>query len=150
MSIDPGLSGSGYAIWEKDRLQKSGVVASRAKGWREQGEQVAAELHSISRAHTVEKVFCEYPEYFQSAGGLVTARSGSLVKLAWFCGFLNALFATEFIPFEFVEVNLWKGQLKKDIVEQRVKRILRCKTDTIVSHAIDAVGIGLFVHGRMK
>lgn len=150
MSIDPGITGSGFAIWQGKRFQHAGIVfPGKIKKWQPAGYQVAAQLHEIAKINKIEKVFCEFPAFFQGGKGQVTAKSGSLVKLAWFCGFLETLFVTEFTPFEQVRVIDWKGQLPKDVVERRICKILkRGITKNLKSHMWDAVGIGLYKHGR--
>lgn len=151
LSVDPGIRGTGYALWDGKLLKRTGIFASRSEDWLEAGGQVASQLHQFACKERVEAVYCEFPAYFQSAGAQVVARSGSLVKLAWFVGFLSALFITGFKTFRFVEVNEWKGQLPKDVVELRIRKIMGEKvTKKFKTHIWDAVGIGLYVHGRMK
>lgn len=158
MSIDPGNRGAGWALWNEGRLQNFGCVRApnnRHIHWWEAGRQNAALLHDIGHRGRVEKVYCEFPTYFSGGKGQAAAASGSLVKLSWFVGFIDALFTPEFIPFELVPVNMWKGQLPKEVVEDRICKILKKKSiirrlQSMPNHAFDAVGIGLFIHGRMK
>jgi hypothetical protein len=79
-------------------------------------------------------------------------KTGDLVKLAHlvglFQGVTRSFSATEFYP---VEVNRWKGQLPKRVVEQRIRRTLgaeTCRRAGIETHAWDATGIALWAQGR--
>lgn len=152
MSIDPSVRSCGYAIWKGIYLKKFGLLKSSSskEDWRGGGHTIGALLHSVALDNDVEAVYCEFPAFFSGGKGSVTASSGALVKLAWQVGFLDGLFTPDFVPFSLIPVREWKGQLSKEIIEYRVRKILgkcvrKAKKDTI-----DALGIGLYVHGRMK
>ncbi len=85
--------------------------------------------------------------------GMVTARSGSLVKLISLYG---AILGASSGPgsFQFVPVHIadWKGQCPKDIIKHRVlKRLspLGWQPTTGTTHEMDAVGIGLYIKGHL-
>lgn len=98
-----------------------------------------------------EKLYVEWPAFFSR----VTAQRGDLVKLTFALGWL-AKFATaqgaEFVPLEIVK---WKGQLPKEIVQKRIRKILTPKwceksgLELATEHAWDAVGMGLAVKGLL-
>lgn len=153
LTIDPSVRSCGWAFWDNDRLKASGLVRSSHKDddWQTGGQGIGAVLRAIGRRNKIDKVYCEFPAFHGGTKGAVTASSGALVKLSWMVGFLDGLFTPEFIPFELVPVNKWKGQLPKEVINERIKKILpesvwkNFKKDTW-----DAVGLGLFIHGRMK
>jgi hypothetical protein len=153
MSIDPSVRSCGWAIWKGKKLKDFGVfrpASSREKDWQEAGREVGDMASAKGKHWEVERVFCEFPAYF---GDNVTAKSGSLVKLAWFVGFLDGLFTEGLTEFELVPVHVWKGQLPKTVVNARIERLLSKKIcnrlRSMPPDAWDAVGIGLFKHGRM-
>lgn len=152
LSIDPGTSGCGWAIWDITRrknweLLRYGVfVPVKLRGndtndlqrWQYEAEQVSETVAGIGKY--CESMYVEYPSVF---GGGVAAQSGAIVKLATLVGMIMGGFQGESI---LVPVVNWKGQLPKEIVAKRVKKILpNCKAE---SHAIDAIGIGLYLQGR--
>lgn len=149
LTVDPGISGTGYAVWSlKWKLLETGALhESRAKNWEDKGKAIAVGLYKVSQKFNVTRVYIEFPQYMQSAGGQVTARSGSLVKLCWMVGFISAVFMDKII--RLVGVNEWKGNLPKDVTEKRVRRLLPGLPKKMKSHAVDALGIGLFLQGRM-
>ena len=154
MSIDPSVRSCGWAVWKNKSLKDFGVMYAantKEKDWQQSGEEIGNSLRDKAVKWKVEKVYCEFPAYF---GDNVAAHSGSLVKLSWMVGFLNGLFIAQNVSYELVRVNDWKGQLPKNIVQMRIARILPKniirRLNSMRSDAYDAVGIGLFIHGRMK
>lgn len=152
MSIDPSIRSCGWAIWKGKKLKDFGVfhpARSREKEWEQAGRIVGEMALKKAKEWRVKKVFCEFPAYF---GDNVTAKSGALIKLAWFVGFLNGLFEKS-ADFELVPVHIWKGQLPKVVVNSRIERVLSPKIcrrlRKMPMDVFDAVGIGLFKHGRM-
>lgn len=152
MSIDPSVKSCGYSIWDNRKLVLFGIQKGKhPDNWQASGMSIGYELHKLAKNLDVQETYCEYPGYFSGGGGLVTASSGALVKLAWFVGFLNGLFTPELIDFILVPVNEWKGQLPKQVVNQRIKKILGEKACQGFEKDIwDAVGIALYKQGRMK
>lgn len=144
ITIDPGLAGTGYAVWTPHwQLIDHGVITSREEEWTSKGPDIVARLAERAMHFDAGVGYVELPQLFQSAGGLVTANSGALVKLAWFVGFICGRMPC---PVELVGVNEWKGQLPKAIVQKRIlKRMPGCRAK---SHDWDAIGIGLYKAGR--
>jgi hypothetical protein len=92
----------------------------------------------------VTDVICEYPQFMPSRIGITSATRGDLVKLAITYGRLNQVCADRQATFQGVEVNSWKGQMRKEAVIYHIKKRLgteACRSFT--SHIWDAVGIGL-------
>lgn len=154
MSIDPSIKSCGWAIWKNKRLKYYGVAkpwTAQKFDWQTNGKNVASLILKKAKEHDVEEIYCEFPAFF---GNNVTARSGSLVKLTWFVGFLDGLFTPDFVPFRLVPVNMWKGQLRKEIVKDRIMKIIPkgiCRRMSSMPEDVwDAVGLGLYCHGRMK
>lgn len=143
MTIDPGISGTGYAVWQDDILKDHGVITYGYGDWYCKTQAIAKKLSTYANFYKIKKAHIEYPAKFGGAGGDMVAAAGDLVKLAFFVGYTtNALGC----PVELVEVIKWKGQLPKEIVKQRIKKLIpNCKA---TSHDFDAIGIGLYTLGR--
>ena len=148
ITIDPGISGTGYAIWNQkwNLLLAGGIYEPRVHNWMSKGRAIAVGIFRICKKYRVNKVYIEFPRFMQSIGGQVTAKSGALVKLCWMVGFLSAVLMDK--KQELIEVNKWKGNLPKDIVEKRVRRILPKLSKNLKSHTVDAIGIGLYLKGE--
>jgi|GEM_PF-5125716 len=154
LAIDPGLS-LGWAYWSagKKYPSKCGIIKPH-KRFKDFFLETHSTIHQLGN-NIVSKlkpkiIACEWPAFFDSAGGRAAAGSGSVVKLAFGCGQIALMadaFGCEFLP---VAVNKWKGQLPKNIVIKRINKILpasRLEYLEPESHMYDAIGIGLHVRG---
>lgn len=153
-SIDPGLSGTGWATWNGRTLLRVGVTyapgdvadtVGKAEALTEKLIQEMRPSHSAF-AHT----YIEMPQHMTSIKG-IAAQAGSVYKLAFFVGYLaHALNGTRV---HLVTPMEWKGQLPKDVVQRRIIRDLGVNTCTrlnIRSHAWDAVGLGMWANGKVR
>ena len=93
-------------------------------------------------------VIIEFPGlWVDAAKSQASAGSGASFKLAYLCGAL----ARDTAERSRAEVMLvspgdWKGQLKKAVVDERIRRALKRDVD-YPDHVSDAVGIGLAMQG---
>lgn len=154
ISIDPGLQGTGIALWDlaQPPVPVAVTVLNRStKGeWWDRAMLMAQELRGWLEARVpnwcpADIAVCEFPQYQESAGRSMGWRTGDLQRLT----FLTGVFAQRLRPAEFypVEPSGWKGQLPKHVVEMRITEQLgkaTCKRLGIKTHAWDAVGIGLW------
>jgi hypothetical protein len=90
------------------------------------------------------RVVIEYPAFMPgTAGGMMVAARGDLVKLTILVGYLSSAFHWQGV--QLIPVHKWKGQLPKRIVEQRITAVLRSPlVKTLKKDEWDAVGIGLY------
>ena len=159
LSIDPGLGGTGFALWLDGKLQKVGIIKPRStdSDYYDRGMSIAEGYNNLlveiepkrSDVENLNVVYIEYPAFFGGAGGTMVAARGDLVKLSWIAGTICGLsIARNWIPI-MVNVHDWKGQLPKDVVISRIKdKYPEVGVFDIQSHAWDAVGIGLYAQGR--
>lgn len=147
ITIDPGSTGSGYAVWDSRwKLLRNGIILpDKDAEWEEGAYQVVAKIAEVSGRNCCSEGYIEYPAFYQAHGACGVANSGALVKLAWFVGLVCGSLP---FPPHLVTVGSWKGQLPKKVVEKRIKRILPGVKAT--SHDWDAIGIGLFIKGDLK
>jgi hypothetical protein len=146
ITIDPGATGSGWAVWDaKWMLLGNGIVIPpSAFAWETKAYWVVTRLEEVAEKWGCTEGYIEYPAFFQVHGAGV-ATSGALVKLAWFVGLVCGSLP---FPPELVTVNEWKGQLPKEVVIKRIKKILPAVNAK--SHDWDAIGMGLYLKGDMK
>ncbi len=160
ISIDPGGTGLGVAFWEKKKwddlccpafcevIEPSESFAE----WHLTTLDVAGQLHRLMSNHLICRVYIEKVGYFDSHKGQTAARSEALEKLVTAYGailFAASFYCNGIFP---IPVNTWKGQLNKQIVNNRIigllpdiKRVPGLKT-----HAWDAVGVGLYAKGFLN
>lgn len=153
LAVDPGLEGTGWAVFRRSTPIKCGIeTASRRYQWYEKLHYYCEFVERLAaRVHATEIVL-ERPIYMQSAGGQVTAKTDSLVKLAMLVGALYVRMPSTVGHCTLVTPNQWKGQLPKGIVIDRIQKQLnplRLKAlepsdpGSSATHDWDAIGIGL-------
>lgn len=146
-TIDPGLAGTGYAVWsEAGKLLDHGVITVRSLAITNKKAALAFLLSKKLDSAKVARIYIEYPRKFQGVKGDMVANRGDLVKLAELVGYLTAFFEAKSISVDMVPVNTWKGQMTKLAVIHRIKRLLPLASAT--SHDWDAIGIGLHIQGK--
>jgi len=158
LSVDPGLTGTGWALWYKPFKQPCAIgVLKAGKGeWWERAQQIADGLVALCDQRT--KTVAEFTEYHAAATSNMGWRTGDLQRLTFLCGAIaGRLYPREFIP---VTTSGWKGQLPKAVAARRVQEIIgrkACRTLGLPdiqrrsdTHCWDAVGIGLWALGRFE
>jgi len=161
LSIDPGSSGTGIALWDYNRWKKdllpekvANLYPNRRLDWQGQAAELAGVVRTIMQYAMVKEMHIEYPGFFGgTAGGNASAETGSLVKLSILVGMFLECGYSEGLVVHTYPVNEWKGQMPKAVVEQRIiKRVGEDGWNKVgaKSHSIDAWGIGLFAKGCLK
>jgi hypothetical protein len=157
ISLDPGLSGTGVAVW-------CGSVLQFTKNFSFHGfdewHHNAAVLLSYIKEEVIErfspKFYCyELPAFIQRAQ-MQNAKQ-DIVKLTMFAGMLHGLFLGEVCDLDTVEpirILDWKGQVPKDLMNERTKIAIAknpahsiLKTVPKTTHELDAIGIGFYALG---
>lgn len=153
--IDPGISGTGYAVWSKFRFKYYTPVITNIHGIINK-KDVNIQLDKFK---TLIKSFIPCKVYIEDAAfmtgsvkGQAAAKTGSVVKLSQYIGRLQQICADLDCETELISVMKWKGTLPKKVVWDRIFKVLpdlKAK-----SHALDAIGLGLWKMGvinqRMK
>jgi hypothetical protein len=163
LSIDPGIMGTGVAVWnafshkwdqpvsplacwnilpskgEREWLEKAACISSQIGGY----------IHNLQReGRTIACLYCEFPEFQDSVTGNASVRKGDLFKLCFLIGAIAEICWNNDIAFEPVKVSEWKGQLPKKTVIKRIKEIIPGVIELgPVSHSWDAIGLGLYKKG---
>ena len=156
ISVDPGVKGTGIAMWEHPVLEGDmpkdvfNIMPSGPNtSWLGVAHQMVQDLVKIFEEFKIVRVDCEFPQFFDSAGGHATAARGDLQKLTFLVGNYAAVAWNYKVAFYPWLVNDWKGQMPKIAVEKAIKRRLKGIEDLgVESHMWDAIGIGLHAHGN--
>jgi len=150
LSLDPSLLHCGWAIMSLDNdvetLQSSGTIIVPTTAKRLSLEKriwlVLDELNQLMLLG-VKVILIEQPESWGAYKSLASLRSGSLLKLELLAG---ALVGWAFYKLGsdagvyFIKVSTWKGQLPKEVTQERMETKYQCKFAT--NDEADAVGIG--------
>ena len=169
MSIDPGISGAGWAIWPEDswtrfcRPLKVGICTHgltakeesripEEERWHRRCQRVVTFLLSVAESHRATHIYSEMPTYF--AGKSVASKKDDIIKLTYQIAMLEGrtVDSNQYANTEYtlIPVNTWKGQLQKEEVERRIMSAYQGMLNaypTFRSHEFDAVGIGLHAKG---
>ena len=167
VGIDPGLSGTGYALFnyvDKIRLASGCVRVRRVEGvpWVDRAANIVWQLfvkieqamdHTTARRRPLDAIgylVIEFPGHWASSGRsqAATAR-GDLLKLAYLCGAIDTAARGEGMYVSIVSPSEWKGQLTKTAVwarlEKRVPESMPLRRTS--SHEPDAIGIAAWKVG---
>jgi len=163
MSVDPGVSGTGWALWANDGTMSDftrivppiecGVLNPKGYSFVHRAYNMSEQLSKLLDRHGVADVYCEFPEFFSgSERGHAATTDGSVFKLSAFIGCIMQLCFDRGILFHEVMVKDWKGQLPKEVIIKRIDAALPphwwgLPEKIPHSHAWDAIGIGLYAKG---
>ncbi len=174
-TIDPGMSGTGVAIWDHERFENEkikpflqlqtelGIIGISTCNFPlispeeimqlrfKSKDEYINQLYSLLHWKNCARVICEDADFRRGDKGSMVAESGDLVTLAKFIGSVEATAILKNIPVELVTANKWKGQLDKKKTVDRIKKLWPASVDVCgnerTAHAWDAVGIGYWKLG---
>lgn len=141
MSVDPGLSGTGWALWQGKKLIGSGSLSARKGSWEERAQSIVMSIVGLAGGAMVTRSYIEQPFIALTGKALISARSGDVVKLS----ILNGMLVSSLPNCKQVRVIDWKGNMPKKIFNKRIKRFLDSlsyQPTTNTTHELDAIGIG--------
>jgi hypothetical protein len=156
MTIDPGLQGTGIAIWKDRRLVYTTVLTSRgaeSSDWIDRVNRIAVQVQELAIEYHVREMVSEWMEMHQSARAQMMWKSGDFQRTLFLIGTIYGLCEHFVVEFTTIPPSKWKGQLPKSVTINRVKKILGPSIGArlgIETHAWDAVGIGLWHLGISK
>ena len=152
LGIDPGLSGTGWAVLnDNNELVSHGVLNFRSDklSFQKRAMQYGRAIRDIQNSNGIQMAGIEYPAFFDSAGGTMVAKKGDLLKLTFLVGIIYSyLRRNPQTKVLLVPVHEWKGQLPKLVVIQRIKMHYGSRiTRNLKSHDWDATGIAMHLGG---
>lgn len=156
LAIDPGYRAMGWAVLgtKHPNLYMAGVLAESRKvkttSWHYSVRQMQLGLRALSYTYHITDVVVEEMQIMGGTGGFATART-SLMGLAGTVGMWASWAYQHGYKFHLAPIPKWKGQMKKQTVAKRIRKILsKSEVDILsknTSHDWDAVGIGLWFQG---
>lgn len=138
LTIDPGISGTGWAEFVDNKLEEWGIITSNKGHWTRKSKHICSKLYLVMGY--ADHIFIEWPS-FQT---VAAQNTGSIIKLAYFIGKLTSRCEIlENIPYTLIPVSQWKGQLPKEVTQKRAEKFFKRKG--FHSHAADAVALGAYL-----
>lgn len=159
LSIDPGIDGTGIAVWNEDpdwRTSLSSVkVWSRpsVEGWVSKCIELSDLYYNLHESVQPVRIYCEWPAYHQTGVGQAATAKGDIHKLSFLIGMFAREVADVGGEFILVPVAEWKGQLPKQVVQRRIEKayagtgVLEGLKLKKLDHSWDAIGIGMYAKG---
>ena len=171
--IDPGVGGTGYAIFRVPKIRKRAegkstrmpIVATelprmpmkwyrQRKGdyqnkWMAKVDWYSWQLRLAVSNHNLSAAYIEYPELWgASAKSQASAQQGDLMKLVFLCGcYAQTLTYAWSVQSTLIFPREWKGQMPKVVVAKRVYRAIERRYES--THITEAVGMGIALQGRL-
>lgn len=158
VTIDPGLQGTGYAIWfpmEDDKTPLEGLLIANGVLKETKGEQInrmillATELTSKISEHLINAdIYIEKPQLWTSNSvSMASGSEGDLFALAMLIGvMIGILQISGYTNIKLFTANDWKGQMSKSAVLFRILRRMPAMAG-LRDHEADAIGMGLALNG---
>lgn len=158
LSIDPGLSTTGWALFEVNEIMEEGkyiesgiILRPRKKcDWMFRLEWVVANICAMVELAGITKVVIERPQVFMSGKGQAAGNAGSILKLTGLVytiygslglvGISGGKVVKAGVDVMLVGVSKWKGQTPKRITQRRIMKHWRVLCED--HNEADAVGIG--------
>lgn len=156
LAIDPGKRALGWAVFTNEALHSAGVARSDAKDTAQVASEMVQQMGEGGIATLVVEQMRVYP------GPQQKGDQNDLIDLAYISGGIHTLYRHSLVSHRLVPARAWKGQVPKDIMEQRIRRSLTGTEVALVEASIqtvppslrhnawDAVGLGLSVCGRLR
>lgn len=156
IAVDPSVNNMGVAVFSIDSKKLlMWQLLHPSKDCRDNQYDKSLSLYNKVREWIVRwrvtHMILEVPEYWAVAG-FQARETGSIFKLTFVCGVLYSLKAKDLQELKVVTPREWKGQLPKEVVENRLRNKYLTDVDLkeINDNVVDAIGIGHFyLHGRV-
>lgn len=149
MTVDTGIN-IGYAIFhpESQLPRRTGLLSVPSLGnWSIRAMAIlnawTDTLQSLSPRPKM--IYLEEPQFLDSSKGITAATSKNLFKLIYMYACTHYIAKINQFPVTNLPIQ-WKGQMGKKMVDERISRILG---ETYPEHISDAVGMGLFLKGKL-
>lgn len=162
--VDPGLDGFGWAFFNVINcrgIAKAGKVDSfkdptatgqyipKGKTWETKAADSWAWFAGIVAQVEPKEIVIEFPEYWTGVAVSHAATvKGDLFKLSFqIGGFAQVAISLGTNEPIFIEPRIWKGQLPKEIMLNRLKDLAVLPGQKLGSHQADAIGMGMSAQG---
>lgn len=149
MTVDPGLGGTGWALFESFDKPPShyGVLEDRKGKWVDRARRIANDFGGLVRGFENPAVIIEWPGFWGgSVKSFASMERGDLFKLCFLIGNMSAWCEN---PPHLISPQVWKGQLSKEAVKNRIIRAYGAEWKEVGDHIADAIGIGLAMGSKL-
>jgi hypothetical protein len=154
--VDPGLNGTGWAVFldigpvvtnaAPKPPKRTGVIRHNPadKPWELRAHEIAGRVKDLIEIFEIQKTVIEFPGLWTSGKSMASATTGDLFKLTYLIGAMGLFAETPLL----ISPQEWKGQLPKEIVIARIKKLWPAYQEK--NHEADAVGMGFALQGFLN
>jgi len=149
ISIDPSINNVGIAVWELPNALLEYKLVHPKVGQRnneyDKSLSILDQLKEWIKEYEVNRMILEVPEHWAVAG-FEARETGSIAKLMLVVGLIYSL-KHELEELKIVKPREWKGQLPKDVMENRLREdysAIGIDLAALNPNVVDAIGIGHF------
>jgi len=156
LAVDPSINSLGWAIFDDEKLVRSGVLLSSADDKRnpsleDRMSTMIRRLDAVCQEEFLDTVIIEQPQSWGAYKSVASTHSGSLLILHIFVGALWAWGFTLGIGdrgAKLIKVHTWKGQIPKTLTYKRVVELYGGSPQKYDES--DAIGLGTWYiqHGK--
>ena len=123
LSVDPGLRGCGCALWKNSKLIAATYVSPiKQLTLQDAVDAMAFAVSDSLGATLIQKLVIEFPQTY--GGRAAKGDANDLLAIATVVGALQIALG---VPTTYVRPREWKGQLKKEVVQARLRNDLSFK-----------------------
>ena len=147
ISIDPSINNVCIAIWELPNTLMMHKLVHPKIGQRDneydKSLSVLDQLKEWIQTYSVNRMILEVPEHWAVAG-FEARETGSIAKLMLVVGLIYSL-KHELDELKIVKPREWKGQLPKDVMENRLREdysAIGIELEKLNPNVVDAIGLG--------
>jgi hypothetical protein len=149
ISIDPSINNVGVAIWAlPDTLLMHRLLHPKVGERNNEYDKslsILDQIKELKNVYSFNRMILEIPEHWAVAG-FEARETGSIAKLMLVVGMIYSL-RHELDELKIVKPREWKGQLPKEVMENRLRKdymAIGVDLSKLNPNVVDAIGIGHF------
>lgn len=142
LAIDPSVNFCGWALLDTEgktvtKRWTTGLIRPEGKNYAMRCLHILQELQVV--APTIDHLVTEWPTFFDSARGHMSARQNHTVNLAGICAFVAGRYGCDHRNWSLLTAITWKGSVSKDVTARKFfRRFGKNFRHKISEHEIDA------------
>lgn len=147
LSCDPSINNVGIAIWELPNVLIEYKLLHPKVGQRsneyDKSWSIFHQMKEYIQTYEVNRMILEIPSHW-SVAGFEARETGSMAKLMLVVGMIYSL-KDELEELKIVKPNEWKGQLSKEVMENRLRddyNTIGVELEKLNPNVVDAIGLG--------
>ena len=153
ITIDPGLRHCGAAFFINGKLERAFLVKGSKnpspQAWLDIVKNIRQEFLYYDEIDKYDELVLEFPQVYRSK--FQKGDQNDLLQIAAIVGCISA--TGKYSKISYYLPRVWKGQVTKEVTEQRVKKALSkdelskielTKNKKLNTNIYDAIGIGLY------